>query len=79
MSYFIDDQTEKQNLYVPGSRLQIISSDKLSEKIDHVLLGVNTENENRVLTKRLNKGITYNSILPPSRLLPEFWEEMIND
>ncbi|EJO77783.1 MULTISPECIES: class I SAM-dependent methyltransferase [Leptospira] len=79
LSYFIDDQTEKQNLYVPGSRLQIISSDKLSEKIDHVLLGVNTENENRVLTKRLNKGITYNSILPPSRLLPEFWEEMIND
>ncbi len=76
---FIDDQKEKQHLYVPGGNLKIEGWDE--EKFNrHVfLLGVNTENEYKVMQKRnLAKGYFF-SVLPPSIHLPEYWEKLIND
>ena len=74
---YIDDQDEKQNLYVPGSKLKIRSwSDEMSE--NYFLLGVNTENEMKILQKRKPSKDQYISIQPPSRLLPNQWKELIN-
>ncbi len=74
----VDDQLEKQNLFMPGGKLPIVSSDALySEEIDICLLAVNTENEDKVISKHakwVRDGGVFWSILPPSdRLLP-VWE-----
>jgi len=76
---FIDDQKEKQNLFVPGCRVPVLSSDRIAESANHLLLGVNTENEAKVIAKRLHglSNVSWHSILPPSRLLPDFWSAMI--
>ena len=71
----VDDQIEKQNKFMPGGRIPIVSSDALySMGIDICLLGVNTENENKVIAKHtewLKGGGIFWSALPPSeRLLP---------
>tara|TARA_B100000315_G_C14569981_1_gene584985 strand:+ start:714 stop:1889 length:1176 start_codon:yes stop_codon:yes gene_type:complete len=76
VAFFIDDQKEKQKYFVPGRRLEIVSWD------DHCsdgffLLGVNTENEIKVINKRKLNARQFASILPPSRHLPEFWKNMI--
>ena len=75
---FIDYQEEKQNHFLPGSNIPIVSwNDKYSDYI--ILLGVNTENEFKVINKRgLDLKNTF-SILPPSSLIPEFWKNMYND
>lgn len=74
---FIDDQPEKQNLIIPGCELKINSWDDEYFKNHLILLGVNTENEHKVINKRnLNKEKSY-SVLPPSRYLPSFWKHMI--
>jgi len=78
---FVDDQLEKQGLFMPGSHLPILPSSKLySEGISLCLLGVNTENENRVLKKHKKwseDGGEFFSIFPPSELLPHFWKRLI--
>lgn len=71
----VDDQLEKQNKFMPGGRIQIVPSEALySQGIDICLLGVNTENENKVIAKHekwVQSGGTFWSVLPPSdRLLP---------
>jgi len=71
----VDDQPEKQNKFMPGGRLPIVSSDALySRGIDICLLAVNTENEDKVIAKHAvwaHQGGTFWSVLPPSeRLLP---------
>ena len=71
----VDDQQEKQNKFMPGGRVPIVPSDALySEAIDICLLGVNTENEDKVIGKHakwVQNGGTFWSVLPPSdRLLP---------
>lgn len=71
----VDDQPEKQNKFMPGGRLPIVSSDALhSQGIDICLLAVNTENEDKVIAKHaawVQQGGTFWSVLPPSeRLLP---------
>ncbi|MEO1122854.1 MAG: class I SAM-dependent methyltransferase [Cyanobacteria bacterium J06639_16] len=74
---FIDDQLEKQDLFVPGSNLEINSWNE-SKYRDYVfLLGVNTENEHKVITRKALPPGKYYSILPPSRYLPEFWKSLI--
>lgn len=76
---FIDDQKEKQNLFVPGCKVPVLNSDDIASKANHLLLGVNTENEAKVIAKRLRGtgNLSWHSILPPSRLLPDFWFAMI--
>jgi 2-polyprenyl-3-methyl-5-hydroxy-6-metoxy-1,4-benzoquinol methylase len=68
---FIDDQTEKQNKYVPGSERIIRSYIEQDDDDRFFLLGVNCENEPKVIKRR--NLTAYASILPPSRYLPEFW------
>ncbi len=81
IKFFIDDQKEKQNVFVPGCELEILNSENIFDKTKHILLGVNTENEFKVLKRKnlVNSNITYHSILPPSKLLPDFWKQMIYD
>jgi len=75
---FIDDQQEKQNLFLPCANISIQPWDeKYREYV--ILLGVNTENEYKVITKRaLERSRTF-SILQPSSLVPKFWKDMIHD
>lgn len=77
---FVDDQTEKQGYFVPGSNLQILSADAIPlNEIDTVLLGVNAENEEKVMKKlslKQSEARCY-SILAPSRHLPRFWQKLI--
>lgn len=72
IEFFIDDQKEKNDLFVPGVNKKIISwEDKFINYLN--LLGVNFENEIKVIKKRkLKKEKTF-SILPPSNNIPDFW------
>jgi len=70
-----DDQPEKQNRYMPGSRLPIVGGDNLLESdVDLCLLAVNAESESKVIDRHAayrQRGGVFASILPPSeRLLP---------
>lgn len=77
IEFIVDDQPEKQNKYMPGSRLPILPSSALiEESIDLCLLAVNAENEDKViakLRKYKNHGGQFISVHPPSNLLPDFW------
>ena len=81
VEFVVDDQVQKQNLFMPGSRLPILSSDMLEKHgIDLCLLAVNTECEEKVIEKHhsfLQRGGNFYSILPPSDRLPSFWKQLI--
>jgi SAM-dependent methyltransferase len=72
-----DDQPEKNGLFMPGSRLEILPGEELERRsIDTCLLAVNAENEQTVIDKHsefIEHGGRFVSVLPPSELLPEFW------
>ena len=70
---FVDDQPEKQNKIVPGV-MRIIRPYTEDDTQRFFLLGVNCENENKVINKR--NLASFASVLPPSRFLPEFWRNM---
>ena len=74
---YIDDQKEKQGFFVPGSKLEILPWDD-SWSNGYFLLGVNTENEMKVIQNKTLNERQFLSILPPSRFLPDFWKDMIN-
>ncbi len=75
---FVDDKKEKQNLIVPGCNLPIKPwSNDFKESF--CLLGVNSENEEKLLNKRFFKRNKSFSILPPSRRIPSFWRNLINN
>lgn len=78
VSCFIDDQVEKQNLFVPGCCVEIKPwSDEFQDF--YFGLGVNSENEKKIIDKRhLNKDKVF-SVLPPSRHLSNFWKSLINE
>ena len=68
---FVDDKKEKQNLIVPGCNLPIKPrSNDFKESL--CLLGVNSENEEKLLNKRFFKRNKSFSILPPRRRIPSF-------
>lgn len=73
----LDDQLEKQGKYMPGSRLPILSGERLaSSAFDTCLLAVNAENEDAIIERHrafVERGGTFVSIHPPSPRLPEFW------
>ena len=82
ISCFIDDQKEKQGLFVPGAGLEICSKQAIVDKdIKHIILGVNAENEDSVIRSAQlnNNSISWDSILPPSRFLPQFWCQLAKD
>ncbi len=75
ISVIVDDQVEKQKHFMPETRLPIVSSDALyMHGIDLCLLGVNTENDQKVIGKHakwVEHGGRFCSLLPPGdRLLP---------
>lgn len=77
IKYFIDDQKEKQNFFVPGYNIPIKAWNE-SYRNYTILLGVGTENEEKVISKRnLNLEKCF-SILPPSKRIPEFWNNIIH-
>jgi hypothetical protein len=81
-SCFIDDQKEKQGLFVPGACLEICSKQAIVDRdIKHIMLGVNAENEHSVIrsAQRNNNSISWDSILPPSRFLPRYWYQLAKD
>lgn len=77
IEFFVDDQEEKQGLWVPGCKLSIRPSRSLyEERITYCLLGVNTENEPKVMEKHttwIKNGGIFRSILPPSDMLLDAW------
>lgn len=76
VSGFVDDQVEKQGLIAPGCELPISAwRDEFADAF--LLLGVNTENESKVIERRKLRPDQYCSILPPSRYLPDAWKELI--
>jgi SAM-dependent methyltransferase len=70
---FVDDQTQKQFKFAPGSLLRITDTKDLDPSAA-VALGVNSENEFQVIRK-MNLTRSF-SVLPPSILLPGFWKSM---
>lgn len=65
-----DDSKEKIGRYIPGTGIQIGPSSSIDEDgIELVLLGVNFENELKVLPKINDKKVKVRSILPPSQIL----------
>jgi len=77
IDYCFDDQHEKQNKFLPGSHIPIKSGAKLTDlNPDYCLLAVNAENESNVIkihTDYSNSRKKFVSILPPSKLLPNFF------
>ena len=74
VNVFIDDQLEKQNKYVPGSGRLIRPYIDDEDDKRFFLLGVNCENEPKVIRQR--NLAAYASVLPPSRYLPDFWRAL---
>jgi 2-polyprenyl-3-methyl-5-hydroxy-6-metoxy-1,4-benzoquinol methylase len=65
-----DDSKEKIGKYIPGTNIQIVQSDQIKKDlIELILLGVNFENEEKVLSYLSPWNIKVKSILPPSAVL----------
>lgn len=59
-------------------KIHKFNKDKIKNKT--ILIGVNSEDENKIIKKikKYTNSKKIYSILPPSRLLPEFWKKMID-
>lgn len=81
LDFAVDDQPEKQGLFLPGSRLEIRPSAALIEDgIQVCLLAVNSENEERVIQRNqsfVDRGGPFLSLHPPSSRLIEPWRAMV--
>jgi len=65
-----DDSKEKIGKYIPGTNIQIVQSDQIKKDlIQLILLGVNFENEEKVLSHLFPYNVKLKSILPPSAVL----------
>ena len=65
-----DDSTEKVGKYIPGTSIQIAESNQINKDlIQLILLGVNFENEEKVLSHLSPYNVKVKSILPPSAVL----------
>ena len=73
--FVVDDNPNKQGLLMPGSKVPIVSFDALkAKKVGLCLLGINPENEEKVLAKNrafVDEGGTFRSIFPESRIALE--------
>lgn len=83
LDFIVDDQLEKLNLFLPGSKLPVFSSKKLlSDSIDICFLAVNSENNDKVIKNHqnyLDNGGIFIPILPKSKHLPSFWQNPSKD
>lgn len=83
LDFVVDDQLEKLNLFLPGSKLPVFSSKKLlSDSIDICFLAVNSENNDKVIKNHqdyLDNGGIFIPILPKSKHLPSFWQNQSKD
>ncbi len=83
IDFILDDQPEKQNKYLPGSRLPIRPGAALQrDAVDVCLLAVNAENEEKVIARHLawqQQGGQFFSLFPPSKRLLSVWEEIASD
>jgi hypothetical protein len=77
--HLLKTKSEKQNLYVPGCNLKITPWHETYSKKYTMLLGVNTENEYKVIEKRKLHMSNVFSTTPPSTNLPMFWKNIIYD
>ena len=78
---FVDDNHKKRNKINPMSMLEVRKFNIKKLKNRSVLLGVGSENEG-IMINKLKKYFKINdifSILPPSRILPSFWKNMIDN
>ncbi len=79
--FVADDQAEKQQLFMPGSRLPIVAGEKIeTSDIGLCLLGVNAEVEDKVIKNRVKfteNGGYFRSIHPPSEILLEVWSDIL--
>jgi hypothetical protein len=69
--YIVDDQPEKQALFIPGYRLEISSSELLNDLTSGCFLAVNHENEEKVIGKHkkyIKNGGFFYSLNSPSPL-----------
>jgi SAM-dependent methyltransferase len=77
IAYAVDDQPEKQSRFMPHSGIPIFPSDEMGSRDQRpvlVLLGVNGESEETVLSKgSIPHGTRHASVLPPSPRLLEAW------
>ncbi len=73
---FIDDQPEKQNLFVPG---KLVPVEKWNDNFrsSFIILGVLFENEKKIIDQHKLKNKNYFSFLPPSTNLPNFWRSIL--
>ena len=75
VSFAFDDSPEKIGKYIPGTNIQILSSSMIKEnEVELILLGVNFENEAKVLSKLKLISAKIYSILPPSDML--LWDNL---
>tara|TARA_B100000787_G_scaffold168437_1_gene157191 strand:- start:813 stop:2012 length:1200 start_codon:yes stop_codon:yes gene_type:complete len=81
IKFFVDDNMAKQNKFVPSCSLKIEKFNKKKLNNQIILIGVNSEDENKIIKKviKYTKLKNIYSILPPSRLLPPFWKKMIDE
>lgn len=72
-----DDSREKIGKYIPNTKVKIYPSTLLDDdKIDLILLGVNYENEAKIVQNLRANKLLLRSILPPSDIL--LWSNSIN-
>ncbi len=74
----VDDQPEKQGLYMPGSRLQIVAGDAIHAHVGGCFLSVNHENESKVMDRHAKyeaSGGRFFSLNAPSPLLERLGEQ----
>ncbi len=80
IDFVADDQPEKQNHFLPGSRLPIVPGTVLDDSnATRCLLGVNAEVEDKVVARRARftaRGGEFRSIHPPSPRLLDVWEHI---
>jgi len=77
IDFAIDDQQERQDRYMPGSRLPIYSPDRIKDSTKPLvcLLAVNQENESNVMSRL--RGITTANIEFASLFSPNnIWQEL---
>ena len=72
-----DDSREKIGKFIPNTKVKIYPSTLLDDdKIDLILLGVNYENEAKIVQNLRANKLLLRSILPPSDIL--LWSNSIN-
>jgi 2-polyprenyl-3-methyl-5-hydroxy-6-metoxy-1,4-benzoquinol methylase len=72
-----DDSQDKISKYIPNTNLKISPTSSMNnDNLDLILLGVNFENEAKILQRLQSEKFLVKSILPPSQIL--LWSESLS-